>query len=96
MRVNRLPKWVEEIPNRDEMYVDFWLSTALVKMQGYAKRAEIYRDKYGVPFDEFSTRVLSAKKENLPEWDDYIVWKGIEEAKNLWLNRYEELRQCAT
>ena len=30
MAVIKLPKWTEKIPNKDEMYADSWIGTALV------------------------------------------------------------------
>ena len=95
MAVTKLPEWTDKIPNKDEMYADFWLGTALVKMQEYNKRSEVYATRYHMPFKEFEVKVLSSKKENLSEWDDYIVWKGIEEARVIWSVRYEELCKCA-
>jgi len=94
MAITKLPKWTEEIPNKDEMYTNFWIGTALVKMQEYNKRSEVYFARYRMPFEKFEKKVLSSKKENLSEWDDYIVWKGIEKARSLWSARYEELRKC--
>ncbi len=96
MAVAKLPKWTDNVPNKDEMYVDFWIGTALVKMQEYGKRSEVYTARYHIPFKKFETKVLSSKKENLCEWDDYIVWKGIEEACAIWSARYKELYKCAT
>ena len=96
MVVIKLPKWTEKIPNKNEMYVDFWIGTALVKMQEYNKKREVYADRYDMPFKKFEHKVLSSKKENPQEWDDYVVWKGIEEAYALWSTRYKGLCKCAT
>ena len=95
MTVIKLPKWTEKIPNKNEMYADFWIGTSLVKMQDYTKRSEVYAARYRMSFKEFEDKVLSSKKENIRDWDDYIIWKGIEEARSLWSVRYEELRKCA-
>ena len=94
MAVVKLPEWTDKIPNKDEMYADFWLGTTLVKMQEYNKRSEVYSTRYRMSFKQFEKRVLSAKKENLREWDDYIVWKGIEEAHTIWASRYKEFCKC--
>ena len=94
MTIAKLPRWTEEIPNKDEMYADFWIATALVKMQEYANRGQVYTNRYHMSFKEFEHKVLSSGKEDFSEWDDYIVWKGIEEARTIWSHRYEELRKC--
>ena len=96
MSVVKLPEWTEKIPNKDEMYADFWIGTALVKMQEYGKRGEVYTTRYNMPFKEFENKVLSSERENVSEWDDYVVWKGIEEACAIWSARYKELCECVT
>jgi hypothetical protein len=95
MTVIKLPKWTEKIPNKNEMYADFWIGTSLIKMQEYNKKSEVYTARYSMSFKEFEDKVLSSKKESIREWDDYVIWKGIEEARSLWSARYKELRKCA-
>ena len=94
MAIAKMPKWTDEVANKDEMYANFWIGTAMVKTQEYSKRSEVYASRHCMSFKEFEQKVLSSKKENLHEWDDYVVWKGIEEARAIWSTRYKELCKC--
>ena len=90
----KIPKWVEKVPNKEELYLDFLVSMALVKMQDYKKETEIYQGKYKMPFEKFEKKILAQKKENPKWWDDYIVWKGYHQAYNKWADWYKETLQC--
>ncbi len=82
---------------REEMLEDFLFSIALVKVSDYRKREDVYEKKYGQSFKKFEKRVLDkGREENFEEWDDYIIWKAIHEAHNLWAEKCKKLKKCST
>jgi len=90
----KVPEWVLEEATEEEILIDWSTALALRKMQEYARQAEVYKQRYKLPFEEFERRVLSSDKENPEEWDDYVVWKGLHLAAEKWRKRYEELLAC--
>lgn len=90
----KVPEWVLEEATQEEIIIEWSTALALRKMQEYAKQAEVYERRYNLPFEEFERKVLSSDRENLDEWDDYIVWQGLHLAAEKWRKRYQELRAC--
>lgn len=82
---------------KEEMIKDFLYSIALAKVLDYKKRGEVYEGKYGQSFKEFEKRVLDKSRgEVFGEWDDYVTWKAIHEAHELWNRKYKKLEKCPT
>ncbi len=82
---------------KEGMLKDFLFSIAIVKVSCYRKREELYEKKYGQSFKKFEKMILDKdRKENFEEWDDYILWKAIHEAYNLWSDKYKKLEKCST
>ncbi|MBI4137907.1 MAG: hypothetical protein HY472_01520 [Candidatus Sungbacteria bacterium] len=65
-------------------------TAAFAKMKEYERQAQVFTEKYKTQFDAFEKNLLSSKKENTALWDDYLIWKGVEEARKKWMKRYEE------
>jgi len=89
-----IPTWVFEETTEEEIIREWSLARALRKMQEYARQEAIYRQRYGLPFEEFEKRVLAAEREDLAEWDDYVVWRGLHLAAEKWRKRYQDLVRC--
>ena len=88
----KVPQWVLKETSEEAIILDWSTALALRKMQEYARQAEIYERKYDLPFDTFEQRVVSSEREDLDQWDDYVVWKGLHLAAGKWRKRYQELR----
>jgi len=82
---------------KEEMLKDFLYSIAMAKVSDYRKREEVYESKYDQIFKKFERKVLSKDREEVfEEWDDYIIWKAIHEAHELWVKRYKNLEKYST
>ena len=87
-----IPKWVEELTPQPKKYLTSILrSVAFAKMKEYERQIQPFEAKHRVPFERFEKRIGRQKQERFALWDDYIVWKGLHEAYQRWLNRYREL-----
>jgi hypothetical protein len=87
-----IPKWVTELTPQPKKYLTSILrGVAFAKMKEYEKQLQVFQAKYKIPFTEFEKKTSTQKKEQFELWDDYIVWKGLVEAQNKWLKRYQEL-----
>ena len=86
-----VPKWTREIAAQPKKSVRGLLKTfAFLKMKGYERETETFRKKYGVAFIQFEKKIKADKKEDFAQWDDYLVWKGLEAAYQKWHKRYKE------
>lgn len=82
---------------KDELLRDFLCSITLAKVSDYRKREEVYEKKYRQRFEEFEKRVLDKDREEIfEEWDDYILWKAIHKAYELWAKKYKMIEKCFT
>lgn len=88
------PVWVAEIPEKNALFTDFLMATALIKMCEYKNHIEIFEKKYKKIFNKFEKEVNSSKRENFKLWDDYISWKGYQKAYEIWKKRYESTVKC--
>lgn len=86
-----LPKWVQEEQKDPRVFIEYATAKALLKMQEYRKRDEVYRSKYKMSFEDFEKIVLSAKEENFAMWDDYLEWKAFHSAYIMWEERYKSI-----
>ena len=66
-------------------------SIAFLKMKEYERQIQPLRERHKMPFPAFEKKVALLKKEDDSAWDDYIVWKGLEAAREKWERRYEEV-----
>ena len=89
-----LPSWVADLPERNGLLMDLLLSTALLKVSTYRQHVASFQQRYGMNFKQFEREVLSSHKEKYTAWDDYVIWKGYQEAFNLWERRYRETAAC--
>lgn len=81
---------------KEEMIRDFLYSIALAKVLDYRKREQIYEGKHRQRFKEFEKRILDKSRgEIFEEWDDYITWKAVHEAHELWNRKYKKLEKCS-
>lgn len=90
-----LPKWIVDEQKDPSIVLDFYRGKCLLKVQGYKKKVEIYSSKYKMDFEDFEKKVLSSNKENMGEWDDYIIWKGYHLSFKKWHERLEEISECS-
>ena len=86
-----VPKWTQEIAVQPKKSVRGLLKTfAFLKMKGYERQTDAFRKRYGVGFIPFEKKIKAGRKENFAQWDDYLVWKGLEAAYQKWQKRYKE------
>ncbi len=83
-----LPSWVKEEQENLQSFIEYLTAKALLKMQEYRKKEEVYKSKYKEEFEDFEKSVLSNKKESFTLWDDYIEWKAFHTAFTMWEERY--------
>lgn len=87
-----IPKWAKERALHPVTSVGKMLKTlAFLKMKEYERQIEVFREKRKSTFSQFEKKVTARKKEDPEAWDDYIVWKGLEAARDKWQKRYNEL-----
>lgn len=87
-----LPKWTEEVSRHPrQMIKNLLKSLAFSKMKEYERQAEIFENRHKTDFLQFEKKVLFGNKEKRDMWDDYIIWKGLEELRGKWLRRYNSL-----
>ena|SRR3990170_8092660 len=86
-----LPKWVMELTPYPKQYVASILrNVVFAKMKEYERQRQVFESKYKIPFSQFEKRVKTQKTENFEFWDDYIVWKGLQNAYHKWHKRYQK------
>jgi hypothetical protein len=83
-----LPGWVREEQENLQSFIEYLSAKALIKMQEFKKKEEVYKSKYKVEFEDFEKSVLSNEKESFTLWDDYIEWKAFHAAHTMWEARY--------
>lgn len=87
-----IPKWTREIAAQPKKSVENLLRTfSFLKMKEYERQIGSFREKYKIAFNRFEKKAQSGKKENAALWDDYLVWKGLELAHQMWEKRYHNL-----
>lgn len=87
-----LPKWAREIIPRPQKYLkDSLKNLAFLKMKEYERQIQTFKQRYKISFNQFEKKVKSLKKENFKLWDDYLVWKGLNDAYQKWFKRYKEI-----
>ncbi|MFQ6089574.1 MAG: hypothetical protein ACE5K0_11845, partial [Candidatus Methanofastidiosia archaeon] len=55
----------------------------------YKKQMEVFEKKYNTDFEEFKKRIEKSRKENFEEWDDYIIWEGLQKGYKKWKELYQ-------
>ena len=70
---------------------EFLIFYPLTKLGEYKKQIEVFEKKYNMSFQEFEKKVKESEEEIFEEWDDYIIWEGLEKALKIWKKRYEEI-----
>lgn len=86
-----IPKWARELTTQPQKPVKDLLKTlAFLKMKEYERQTDVFRKKYKIGFTQFEKKIKASKKENFVQWDDYLVWKGMETAYQTWQKRYKE------
>jgi len=86
-----IPKWILEEQKKSQVLIEYATTKALIKMQDYKKKDEIYKGKYKMSFEDFEKTVLSSKEENFTKWDDYLEWKAFHSAYIMWAERYKSI-----
>lgn len=87
-----IPKWAgEAMPRAARPVHELWKNIAFLKMREYERQTGSFRERYRMPFSAFEKKALSRKSERFAEWDDYLVWKGLEAAAEKWRQRYRAL-----
>lgn len=87
-----IPVWIKEITPSPKKYLDhLFKAMAFSKMQEYQRKQEPFKSAYKQDFPAFEKKLKTLKKEDFKKWDDYIIWKGIYQAYQKWLKRYQLL-----
>ncbi|MBU7024663.1 MAG: hypothetical protein HXS40_10905 [Theionarchaea archaeon] len=86
----KIPSSVDEGWARRTSY-EFLLSTSILKMAKFKKQMETFERKHSIKFEEFEEKVKKDEKENFEEWDDYIIWEGLQKGYMQWKKVYEDI-----
>lgn len=87
-----IPKWVWEISPQPQKYLkEIFKTLAYLKMKEYERQLQPFKEKYKISFEQFEKKVKTQKKENFELWDDYLIWKGLNQAYQKWFKRYKEI-----
>lgn len=83
-----LPRWVEEIPEKDEFVRNLLKVAAFREMMFYKRKIEFMEKKWKGSFNRTQQREKRSKNENFELWDDLILWEGYELRFKEWEKRY--------
>ncbi|MEK7541447.1 MAG: hypothetical protein AAB533_01205 [Patescibacteria group bacterium] len=87
-----IPKWAQEtMPRATRPVSRLFKSIAFLKMKEYERQTQTFEERHQMPFLMFEKKIGALKKEDAAAWDDYLVWKGLEAAREKWRKRYEQL-----
>lgn len=93
IRTCKIPNWTKEFAPKPELHIKkLFSAVALTKMNEYMRQIEVFESKYKMKFPQFKKKVNSAKKENFQEWDDFMLWEGLDYLFKKWQKRYQELK----
>lgn len=86
---------MEELKSKEELIEGVVHSFALAKMWEYKNEMKEFEQKYGGGFDDFKRKFEKSKKENFEEWDDLIIWGGLNRGFKLWEKRVQGYKKCS-
>jgi hypothetical protein len=87
-----LPGWIGTEEAQEEVMRNL-RSHALLKMELYRSKMQLFESKYGTTFTRFQRRVTTSAQEDFTAWDDLMEWEACYRAYQEWKKRHTELRR---
>jgi len=70
---------------------DMYYANLMNEYHNVNEKIRLFKQKYGMPFEQFEIETKDSAKEDFERWDDYMEWKGYEKVLQGLIKEKREL-----